>query len=175
MTPEEAMAFIAENGVVLESARGPVPSMVAAIVGEPVRGSWWGHPLSHTIYAVVSAIRDHPVILVCRLVDGKVTFIHQRLWSALARLAPELAEWRIAAIHEEHTPSGAHRTIEVPFSDWVPATATDAAAKIPRADAIDQMGPWVEPLLGATDEPRRRARARRRAMRRRKDADHGDS
>ena len=157
MTTDEALAFIAENGVVLESARGPVPSLVEAIVGGPIRGSWWGHPLSHSIYAVVSALRDDPAILVCRLVGGKVTFIHEGLWPALATLAPELADWRITAVREEHTPSGAHQLIEVPFSDWIPAMATDAATKLSREDAIDQMGPWVVPLLGATDEPRRRA------------------
>ena len=165
MSPEEALAFIAENGVVLESARGPVPSLVGEIAGEPIQGSWWGHPLSHTIYATVSALRDHPAILVCRLVDGKVSFVHERLWPALARLAPELADWRIAAVSEEHTPSGAHRLIEVPFSNWVPAIATETAAKLSRQDAVDQMGPWVVPLLGATDETRRRARARRRRRR----------
>ena len=161
MTSEEAMAFIAENGVVLESARGPVPSLAEAIVGEPIGGSWWGHPLSHTIYAIISAVREDPAILVCRLVGGRVTHIHKRLWPALARLAPELADWRIAAVREEHTPSGAHQLIEVPFCDWVPATATDSAAKLSRQDAIDQIGPWVVPLLGATDEPRRRVRDHR--------------
>lgn len=159
MKPEEALAFVAANGVVLESARGPVPNVAEEVVGEPIRGSWWGHPLSHAIYAVVSALRDDPAILVCRLVRGKVTFVHERLWPALARLAPELADRRIAAVQEEHTPSGAHQLIEVPFPDWVPATATDRAAKLSRQDAIDQMGPWVVQLLGATDEPRRRARA----------------
>ena len=66
MTPEETLAFIAENGVVLESARGPVPSLVEAIAGEPIRGSWWSHPLSHAIYALTSAVRGDPAILVCR-------------------------------------------------------------------------------------------------------------
>jgi hypothetical protein len=162
MSPEEALSFVAENGVVLESARGPVPNVAEELVGEPIRGSWWGHPLSHTSYAIVSVRRDHPAILVCRLVDGKLTFVHERLWPALARLAPELADWRIAAVGEEHTPSGAHQLIEVPFSDRAPATATGRAAKLARQDAIDQMGPWVVPLLGATDGPRSRAPARRR-------------
>jgi hypothetical protein len=139
MTPEEALAFVAEYGVVLESARGPVPNVAEEVVGEPIRGSWWGHPLSHTIYAVASALGDHPAILVCRLVDG--SFVHAKLWPALTRLAPELADWRITAVREEHTPSGAHQPIEIPFSDWVPSAATNAAAKLSREDAIHQMGP----------------------------------
>ena len=41
MTADEALAFVATHGVVLESASGPVPSLVATILGEPIRGSWW--------------------------------------------------------------------------------------------------------------------------------------
>ncbi|MFQ5875842.1 MAG: hypothetical protein ACE5JL_18860 [Dehalococcoidia bacterium] len=37
MTPEQARTFVADQGVVLESARGPVPSLVEAILQ---LGSW---------------------------------------------------------------------------------------------------------------------------------------
>ena len=50
MTADEAVEFVATHGVVLESASGPVPSLVAVAVGAPVRGSWWGHPQSHQIF-----------------------------------------------------------------------------------------------------------------------------
>ena len=51
MTPAEALAFVATHGIVLESAPGPVPSLVATLLGEPVRGSWWGHPQSHQVFS----------------------------------------------------------------------------------------------------------------------------
>ncbi len=40
MTAEEAIAFVREHGVVLVSAKGPVPRLVEAIAGETIRGSW---------------------------------------------------------------------------------------------------------------------------------------
>jgi hypothetical protein len=41
VTPAEALAFVCTHGLVLESGTGPVPSLAAAIAGEPIRGSWW--------------------------------------------------------------------------------------------------------------------------------------
>ena len=38
--------FVERHGVVLASARGPVPNVAEAVAGEPIRGSWWGHPAS---------------------------------------------------------------------------------------------------------------------------------
>src|SRR5204863_3540029 len=87
MTTEQALAFIESHGVVLESSRGPVPNVAMAIAGEPIRGSWWGHPEGHAIYRLTRAVRAAPEVLVCRLVDGKVTYVHRRLWPALVRMA----------------------------------------------------------------------------------------
>ena len=147
MTLEQALAFVASHGVVLETARGPVPNLAETVVGEPIRGSWWGHPQSHKIYPIVHAVRDDPAVLKCRLVNGKVTYVHRRLWPALARLAPELDHRSIAAIREEHTQSGAHRVIETPFSEWLSADAQDAGRQLLREEAIDHLGSWIVPLL----------------------------
>ena len=87
MTPSQAAAFVRKHGIVLESAVGPVPSIAAAIAGEAIRGSWWAHPRSHEIFELTRGIRNRDDILVCRLVGGKVTFVHRRLWPALVRAA----------------------------------------------------------------------------------------
>jgi len=89
MTSRQALAYIRKHGVVLEAATGPVPSIAEVIAGEPVRGSWWSHPKSHEIFAVTRAIRDSDEVLVCRLIKGKVTFVHRRLWPALVRASGE--------------------------------------------------------------------------------------
>ena len=44
MTAAEALAFVKQRGVVLVSAKGPVPSLTEGNAGEPINGSWWGHP-----------------------------------------------------------------------------------------------------------------------------------
>ena len=102
MTADEAISFVQEHGLVLASAKGPVPRLTEAIVSEPIRGSWWAHPKSHQIFAIFQVVADSDDVLVCRLVNGKVTFIHRRLWPALARLAKRFTPAQIAKIHEEH-------------------------------------------------------------------------
>lgn len=56
MTANEAITFVREHGVVLVSGKGPVPRLVEAIVGEPVKGSWWAHSRSHEVFAILQAV-----------------------------------------------------------------------------------------------------------------------
>src|SRR5258708_7969976 len=108
MTSRQALAFIRKHGVVLEAAQGPVPSLAATIAGEPVRGSWWSHPKSQEIFSVTRAIRDSDEVLVCRLIKGKITFVHRRMWPALVRAAGRLPSDRLSQVREAHTSSGRH-------------------------------------------------------------------
>ena len=129
-TLREALRFVKHHGIVLESARGKVPNLAQQIAGESIRGSWWSHPKANEIYVLLEKVRDSKSVLVCRLVDGKVTFVHQRLWPALVRLAERFDPARLAAVHEEHTASGAHRAITIDFPKWVPAETFKLARKI---------------------------------------------
>ena len=98
MTPGEAIAFVREHGVVLESVKGVVPSLAAAIAGEPIHGSWWSHPRSHQIFASTRAVRESSEVLVCRLLGGKVTFVHRERWPALVRCASHFPPEHLAKI-----------------------------------------------------------------------------
>ena len=109
------MVALIEQGMLLESAHGPIPNVAELVAGEPIRGSWWSHPSSHAIFDALNVLADSPDVVRTRLVNGKVTLIHRRLWPALVRLADRLPVERLAALHEEHTASGAHRTGEQPF------------------------------------------------------------
>ena len=140
----DALEFIARHGVVLASARGPVPSVAEAVAGEPIRGSWWGHARGHDIFRALSVLAEAPDVLCFKLVAGKVTFVHRRLWPALVCLADEIGRDRLAAIEQEHTDSGAHRNIVTPFPDWVPPDVTGAAKALDRAAARAQLGSWVD-------------------------------
>ncbi len=119
-TPGAALAFVRRHGVVLMAARGPVPSLAEAIAGGPFRGSWWGHPLGGRMFRLFEAVADSRDVVVCRLVQGKVTFIHRRVWPALVRLAPHFPKRALAAVRQEHTSSGRHRNVVTPFPKWVP-------------------------------------------------------
>lgn len=146
MTPRAALVFIRKRGIVLESGRGPVPSLVEAFLGEPVRGSWWGHPRGGEIYSLTRAVRESPDILTCRLVGGKVTFIHRRLWPALLRAGSRLGRGRLAAIREEHAAGGAHRVVTVPFPRWASAKARAEAKAMTLQEAIARLHLHLLPL-----------------------------
>ena len=143
MTAAEAMAFVRQHGVVLASAKGTVPRLTEVIVDEPIQGSWWAHPKSHHIFAILQAVTDSEDILVCRLVDGKLTLVHRRLWPALVRVADRFPATRIAKVREEHTPSGHHVRREVPFPKWVPAEVKEQAKGIGEQQALAALGQWT--------------------------------
>jgi len=143
MTSRRALAFIRKHGVVLEAGRGPVPSLAEAIAGEPIRGSWWSHPKSQEIFAVTRAVRDSEDVLVCRLIKGKVTFVHRRLWPALVRAAGRLPSARLSQVREVHTSSGRHVTKEVPFPDWVPSSVRAASRKLSQESALAKFAAWI--------------------------------
>ena len=137
------LEFIARHGVVLASAKGPVPNLAEAIAGEPIRGSWWSHRKGSEIFLGLGVVGDSPDVLCFRLVEGKVTFVHRRLWPALVRLAPKLGKERLSAIKQEHTDSGAHRNIVTPFPKWVPPEVKIAAQKLSVREAQEQLGAWA--------------------------------
>jgi len=143
MNTHGAISFIQEHGVVLASAKGPVPRLTEVIVNEPIRGSWWAHPKSREIFAVLQAVMDSEDVLVCRLVNGKITLVHRRLWPALVRVAKRFPSRRIAQVHEEHTDSGRHITREVPFPKWVPAKVLVHAKSMSEEEALTALGTWV--------------------------------
>jgi len=141
----DPVGFVAEHGVVLASARGPVPNIAETVAGEPIKGSWWSHPRSHQVFTALQLIDDSPDIKCFKLVGGKLTFVHRRLWPALVALATELGPGRLAEIHQEHTPSGAHRNVVTPFPSWVPADVEAAADALSPAAARAQLGAWAGP------------------------------
>ena len=155
MTPAEALAFVCTHGLVLESGTGPVPSLVAAIAGEPIRGSWWGHARGREIFAVTRAIRDSPDVLVCRLVDGKITYVHRRLWPALVRLSERFPHADLAQIREVHTASGKHVVEESRFPGWVSREVAAQASDLDEKSAFRQLGPWC-----TKDDPNRKGTRR---------------
>ena len=130
MTPKQALAFVKRHGVVLQAARGAVPSLAEQLAGAPIRGSWWAHPKGHEIFAVLTVVSEHPDVLVCKLVDGKVTYVHRRLWPALVKLAAHFKKAQLAKVWNEHTATGAHRSRQTPFPDWVSAETLKAAAAL---------------------------------------------
>ena len=136
MTPRQAIAFVKKRGIVLESARGPVPSLAETIAGEPLRASWWGHPKGDVIFACSRAVRSSEDVLTCRLIGGKVTYVHRRLWPALVRLSDNLKAERLAPIREIHTATGKHKVATTKFSQWISAAEIQRARRLSEEQGI---------------------------------------
>jgi hypothetical protein len=139
----DELDWLREQGVVMQAARAPVPSLAERVAGEPIRGSWWGHPAGHEIYQVLNRVRASPDVVAVRLINGKITLIHRRLWPALARIADRFPAERLAAIDEVHTASGRHQTIAVPFPEWVPSEDLMAASLLTVDEALGQLPPCL--------------------------------
>jgi hypothetical protein len=104
-----------------------------------VRGSWWAHPKAIDMFRLSRSIRSSPDVLVCRLVDGKITYVHRRLWPALVRLADRFSKPRLAAVKEVHTLAGKHKLLVTPFPKWVPKEVRQVAQKLTEKKAASQL------------------------------------
>ena len=142
MEPMEAVAFVERHGIVLQAARGPVPSLAEAVAGGPIRGSWWGHPKGKEIFRAAGAVCDSPDVLVCRLVDGKITYVHRRLWPSLVKLAARFPRAHLAKVWDEHTASGMHRSRREAFPSWVPSEVMKQAARLSVSEAEKVLAQW---------------------------------
>ncbi len=145
------MAVLAEDGMLLESAQGPIDNAAELIAGEAIRGSWWGHPAGQDIYAALNRLAESPDVARLRLVNGKITLVHRRVWPALACLEAHFPPAALARVDQVHTASGSHRAISVPFDEWLPADARRAGAALDPDEAI---GLLPECLRPAAPEPR---------------------
>jgi len=157
VSPRQAIAFVKRYGVVLQAARGPVPSLAEAIAGGPIRGSWWGHPKGRIIFHVTQAISKSPEVLVCKLIDNKVTLVHRRVWPALVKLAPRFRKQQLAKVWDEHTESGVHASRQIAFPEWVPGEVMKEAETLTTAEAEQVLSvlfarqPAKKQTMGPTD------------------------
>jgi hypothetical protein len=158
VTHAEALAFVCMHGLVLESGPGPVPSLAETVAGGPIRGSWWGHSRGREIFAVTRAVRGCPDVLVCRLVDGKITYVHRRLWPAIVRLAKRFPDTHLSRIREVHTDSGKHVAKEIRFPDWVSREVTAEASSLDEKSAFAQLEPWNGRAITCSKSARRKKR-----------------
>lgn len=72
-----------------------LPSVCTIITGEPMKGSWWSHPMAQTIFQVNERLDDHPDVLIAKLLAGKVTFVHRQFWPALLAVATSKEPWQM--------------------------------------------------------------------------------
>jgi hypothetical protein len=120
---KKALRALERHGLLLNSDAS-FPSVATLVAGGPIRGSWWAHPASHDIYHVEVELKDRPDVVVVKLVSGKNTFVHRRLWPALLAVATARGAWQLnglspnaKALLDAVTRSGQLRTDQVPKLD----------------------------------------------------------
>jgi hypothetical protein len=86
-SPPSLSALVRGRGVLTERA------LIEVVAGEPVRGSWWGHRAGCAIFHALEQLREDGDVFLCKLRDGKQTYVHRRLWPALLRLQAETSLW----------------------------------------------------------------------------------
>ena len=141
--PNDALDFVRVHGIVLICGRGPVPTLVDAIAQERVRGSWWAHPDSRHIFHELQRVCDAPEVLVCRLVQAKLTLVHRRLWAALVCAADSFNVEHLAQVRQQHSASGRHVNRELPFPLWVTAQTLAEARELTPERALGLLGEWA--------------------------------
>ena len=92
-----AIEELERRGLLLH-ADARLPSVSSIVAGEPVRGSWWGHPKSHEIFAVLEALGDSADATSVKLVNGKLTFVHRAIWPELCAVGSCDEDWQIRGL-----------------------------------------------------------------------------
>ena len=90
----EALGQLALHGLLLKSDP-KLPSVITLVAGEPVRGSWWGHPMGNQMFHLLESLEDHEDAALVKLVSGKDTFVHKRLFSHLASIGMSREDWQL--------------------------------------------------------------------------------
>jgi hypothetical protein len=87
-----------ENLGLLLLSKSGLPNVVDLISKRgDLKGSWWSYPEAHTIFAVSELLEDHPDVMIMKLIDGKVTFVHRELWNRIYSIGVARENWQIKA------------------------------------------------------------------------------
>jgi len=88
----------AQEAWLATGVRSKLPSVSTIITGSPLHSSWWSHPLAHAIFQVNGELEDHRDVLVTKLIAGKVTFVHKRLWAEILAIGTARERWQTDAL-----------------------------------------------------------------------------
>ena len=92
---EQAIELLEEIGLLL--VRGSeIPDVCRLVTGKEFKGSWWSNPAAHQIFNVNERLEDHRDVTLAKLISGKVTFIHRKLWPQLFTLGTQRSDWQLS-------------------------------------------------------------------------------
>jgi hypothetical protein len=94
---DDVLDYLGRLGVLLETDRA-FPSITGIMVREPIKGSWWSHPMANEIYLLSQRIVDHPDAIGLKLLSSKTTYVHRRLWPELVAIGTAQELWQLEAL-----------------------------------------------------------------------------
>ncbi len=89
-----------ESRGLLLVADARLPSLASLIAGGPVHGSWWAHPASKMIFRALTDLASQPDVLVVKLIGGKNTLVHRRVWPEIVAIATSGEGWQSAGLSQ---------------------------------------------------------------------------
>ena len=94
---QELLRALADRGLLLTQDKS-LPNVVTLLTGQSLRGSWWSHPKARLIFSILSDLGQHPDVLFTKLLYGKVTLLHRRLWSPFLAVASARDPWQVRGL-----------------------------------------------------------------------------
>jgi hypothetical protein len=91
---DEVLAELTRRGLLLVHDN-TFPSLTRLAIGEPIRGSWWAHPLSNDVYMVSQQLQHCGEVALIKLVSGKETYLHRRWWPHLVAIGSSREPWQL--------------------------------------------------------------------------------
>jgi hypothetical protein len=87
-------------GLLLESDPR-LPSVVSLVAGKAIGGSWWGHPSGAAIYREINKLADRSDVVVMKLLNGKVTFVLDKLWPHVYAIGRCGEPWQVSGMKSQ--------------------------------------------------------------------------
>ncbi len=95
---EDALRELGRRGLLLVHDRD-FPSLTGLTISEPIHGSWWAHPLSNDVYMISQQLQHcGDVMMMTKLVCGKETYVHRRLWPHMVAIGIARENWQLEGL-----------------------------------------------------------------------------
>ena len=94
---DDVLDYLRRLGVLLEADRS-FPSITGIMVREPIKGSWWSHPMANEIYLLCQRLINIPTRFVSSCSRARATYVHRRLWPELIAIGTAQEPWQLDAL-----------------------------------------------------------------------------
>ena len=100
MTIEDLLERLQEFDLLLDTDP-KFPSVTGFVAGDTGGRSWWAHPQAKQMYGLSCGLRDHPDVLLLKLISGKLTFVNRPLWPAIVTIGTAREPWQMDGLSKE--------------------------------------------------------------------------